>query len=860
MGLRELLILILILAIVVVVLRGLYVALRSRRGQIKIALEKNIPEYDLEELEMRELPNGGARQVERSFAEVLRQNSAHAARANATATGKPSTLRPGAKGLKTNLSRTGARTATTAATVAANQARATASADEAVKTAPVPESAAARDAQSAPELDFAPTDEPMLINEGLDAEQGVTEQPRHEDRDDPAEYEPALSEQQPDPVDEEPMFDDEPLMNVGDGNFDDDVLSEPAENTKLEDEFPDETPEVQEPVFSFVAQRDDDDIDAFASDYADDDANDNKTNDGDSSDEAWADDDDDTDVFGEKIQRSVEDDAASEDDADADGDVDVEAEAGAAKTQAELDNVLDELLQSTTPVQPLRPTVVHTEEFSEPALTWDAMAEVDDEAQPKPEIEPEPAPEPEYEPVPEPEPEPEIEPEPEPEPEIEPDYEPEPEIDPVYEPEPEIEPEPKPEFASEPEPEAEAEAEAELEPESESEVAYQADPLLDYAADGMDDEGQQQVMQETQETQETQEMHHDSQSDPLPVEDDMPDFDNEYIADPEPQPEEDDSFAASRDDDMDVLFDDDDRERRIAALEEQTQDSAPKRFMSWVGGAFGRGASASKAQAAEQAEVRQEAQDKIAKAEKKARKKLAKAEKKQAQRELQEIEAAQRQSDPGSEDLADDYSDDDGILSVRETERPGAAERARAEQLRQSQLDLGDDTVDEDVAYAQEEDRRPPEPPEYSEVLVINVLARPGTELAGDDLLPVLMSNGLKFGEMSIFHRHTDKIGGRKNGPVMFSVANALNPGTFDLNRISEFSTLGVCFFMTLPNVVNNMMAFEQMLATARKVQVALDAELKDDNRSVMTAQTVEHYRQRIRDFELQQLKNAHVR
>jgi FtsZ-interacting cell division protein ZipA len=53
------------------------------------------------------------------------------------------------------------------------------------------------------------------------------------------------------------------------------------------------------------------------------------------------------------------------------------------------------------------------------------------------------------------------------------------------------------------------------------------------------------------------------------------------------------------------------------------------------------------------------------------------------------------------------------------------------------------------------------------------------------------------------------------------------------------------------------MLAFEQMLATAKHVQSVLDAELKDDNRSVMTAQTVEHYRQRIRDFDLQQLKNS---
>lgn len=139
---------------------------------------------------------------------------------------------------------------------------------------------------------------------------------------------------------------------------------------------------------------------------------------------------------------------------------------------------------------------------------------------------------------------------------------------------------------------------------------------------------------------------------------------------------------------------------------------------------------------------------------------------------------------------------------------------------------------------------------------MINVMARPNTLFSGDELLQVLLDAGLRFGEMSIFHRHAD----RSDGPVLFSVANALNPGTFDLNQISEFSTQGVCFFMTLPNVANNMLAFEQMLATARHVQAQLDAEMKDDNRSVMTAQTVEYYRQRIRDFELQQRKNAAAR
>ena len=54
---RELVILLLGLAIVAVVLRGLYVALNARRGQIKLAIDKNIPQnVDLEALEMAVVP------------------------------------------------------------------------------------------------------------------------------------------------------------------------------------------------------------------------------------------------------------------------------------------------------------------------------------------------------------------------------------------------------------------------------------------------------------------------------------------------------------------------------------------------------------------------------------------------------------------------------------------------------------------------------------------------------------------------------------------------------------------------------------------------------------------------------------
>lgn len=141
---------------------------------------------------------------------------------------------------------------------------------------------------------------------------------------------------------------------------------------------------------------------------------------------------------------------------------------------------------------------------------------------------------------------------------------------------------------------------------------------------------------------------------------------------------------------------------------------------------------------------------------------------------------------------------------------------------------------------------------DYNEVLILNIVAKPDREFSGVDLLQVLLSNGMRFGDMSIFHLHVDT---DVRSPVVFSVANIVNPGTFDLNMINDFSTRGLCFFMTLPNVANSMQAFERMLDTAQAVRVTLDGDMKDDNRSVMTAQTIEHYRQRVRDFDLRQLR-----
>jgi cell division protein ZipA len=138
-----------------------------------------------------------------------------------------------------------------------------------------------------------------------------------------------------------------------------------------------------------------------------------------------------------------------------------------------------------------------------------------------------------------------------------------------------------------------------------------------------------------------------------------------------------------------------------------------------------------------------------------------------------------------------------------------------------------------------------------AQVIIINVMAKPGAEMAGSRMLPVLMKHGMRLGDMSIFHRHADN---SVKGTVMFSMANMLKPGTFSMSDMDTFTTPGVSFFMQLPNKLGNMQCFDQMLKTAQAVKEELDAVLKDENRSVFTRQTIEHSRQRIRDFELEML------
>ncbi|MGB0206145.1 MAG: cell division protein ZipA, partial [Neptuniibacter sp.] len=142
--------------------------------------------------------------------------------------------------------------------------------------------------------------------------------------------------------------------------------------------------------------------------------------------------------------------------------------------------------------------------------------------------------------------------------------------------------------------------------------------------------------------------------------------------------------------------------------------------------------------------------------------------------------------------------------------------------------------------------------PDPENVLVISVISKQAETFNGPMLQRIVDACGMSFGDMDIYHRfeHDDQ-----QGAVQFSMANALPPGTFNPEQPETLSTKAVMFFMSMEEPEDVMDAFECMLATAETVAKNLGGEMLDEDRSVMRNQTAEHYRQRVRDFEMKNLK-----
>lgn len=142
--------------------------------------------------------------------------------------------------------------------------------------------------------------------------------------------------------------------------------------------------------------------------------------------------------------------------------------------------------------------------------------------------------------------------------------------------------------------------------------------------------------------------------------------------------------------------------------------------------------------------------------------------------------------------------------------------------------------------------------PQLEELLILGVMAKPEAPFGGAALVAALRGQGFKYGDMGIFHRLV--VGKDASEERLFSIANALEPGTFDLSDLEGLQSPGLTFFMQLPIPGDALETLDDMVLSARTVAASLGGDVKDDAMSALTGQTIEHMKQRIADFALRQL------
>ncbi len=137
-------------------------------------------------------------------------------------------------------------------------------------------------------------------------------------------------------------------------------------------------------------------------------------------------------------------------------------------------------------------------------------------------------------------------------------------------------------------------------------------------------------------------------------------------------------------------------------------------------------------------------------------------------------------------------------------------------------------------------------------VISLHVMAR-DKAFEGRKLLELLLQYGLRFGDMNIFHRHEFPTG---HGVVLFSLAQAMEPGTFNIDSLERETVPGVSLFLSLPGY-KSLTAYDLMVDTARRLAVELGGDLLDQHSQVVTAGQFDSWRDQVTAFERKRLMSS---
>lgn len=154
----------------------------------------------------------------------------------------------------------------------------------------------------------------------------------------------------------------------------------------------------------------------------------------------------------------------------------------------------------------------------------------------------------------------------------------------------------------------------------------------------------------------------------------------------------------------------------------------------------------------------------------------------------------------------------------------------------------------EPASPAQEEPALDTYDPASQKIISLHVRAADEAGLEGAGLRRVLERAGAHHGQYDIFHRSEPGAAGRP--ALLFSIANMVEPGYFDLDAMDENRYRGVTLFAVLPGPLPGIQTFHEMLGLAHRIAEELEGDVLDEARNPFSVQRATHIEEQIVEFE----------
>ncbi|OUY05926.1 cell division protein ZipA C-terminal FtsZ-binding domain-containing protein [Acinetobacter populi] len=188
-----------------------------------------------------------------------------------------------------------------------------------------------------------------------------------------------------------------------------------------------------------------------------------------------------------------------------------------------------------------------------------------------------------------------------------------------------------------------------------------------------------------------------------------------------------------------------------------------------------------------------------------------------------------------------DNNPQDAIVEDIEIEEKDDAEKISVDEIERVEWENEADVID---AHLNEQNRQDEESAlaKAQQLIALYMYPNPGRALSGERTLKMLLKYGLRYGEMSCFHRYEDA---DKPSPLMFSVLRINEDGApsgFDLESLPSEEVKGLAFFLALPNP-HAVTGFDMMVSLAGLMARDTDGMVFDEQSLELTPQLRDHWR-----------------